>query len=58
MWIQAEKKGMWLLELRNEHTNKLRGLLKTLPVMLNLFQYPLFIRGLRIMSAMTIVLKV
>ena len=36
----------------------LRGLLKTLPVMLNLFQHPLFIRGLRIMSAMTIVLKV
>jgi len=35
-----------------------RGLLKTLPVMLNLFQHPLFIRGLRIMSAMTIVLKV
>jgi len=26
--------------------------------MLNLFQHPLFIRGLRIMSAMTIVLKV
>ena len=39
-------------------TTPLRGLLKTLPVMLNLFQHPLFIRGLRIMSAMTIVLKV